>query len=121
MGLILMGVATPSESADTGVVGSLIVAALFVRLSWAMLREAISSAVIIATVILIIVVSAKLFSQLLSFAGATRGLVTLIGDLAPGSPGPRRAARHQPERSRAGRRRQGHQGHRYCDCWPRPE
>ncbi len=61
--------------------GSLIVAALFGRLSWAMLREAISSAVTIATVILIIVVSAKLFSQLLSFAGATRGLVTLIGDL----------------------------------------
>ncbi len=81
MGLILAGVATPSESAATGVVGALIVAALFGRLTWAMLREAIASAVTIATVILIIVVSAKLFSQLLSFAGATRGLVALIGDL----------------------------------------
>ena len=45
MGLILMGVATPSESAATGVVGALIVAALFGRLTGAMLREAISSAV----------------------------------------------------------------------------
>ena len=81
MGLILLGVATPSESAATGVVGALIVAAFFRRLTWPMLREAIGSAVTISTVILIIVVSAKLFSQLLSFAGATRGLVTVIGDL----------------------------------------
>lgn len=81
MGLILLGVATPSESAATGVVGALIVAAIFRRLTLAMLREAIASAVTISTVILIIVVSAKLFSQLLSFAGATRGLVTLVGDL----------------------------------------
>jgi tripartite ATP-independent transporter DctM subunit len=81
MGLILLGVATPSESAATGVVGALIVAGHFRRLSWPMLREAIASAVTITAVILIIVVSAKLFSQLLSFAGATRGLVTLIGEL----------------------------------------
>ena len=81
MGLILMGIATPSESAATGVIGALIVAALFRRLNWRMLREAIASAVTIAAVILIIVVSAKLFSQLLSFSGATRGLVTLIADL----------------------------------------
>lgn len=81
MGLILLGIATPSESAATGVVGALIVAALFGRLNWQMLRDAIASAVTIAAVILIIVVSAKLFSQLLSFSGATRGLVTLIADL----------------------------------------
>lgn len=87
MGLILMGVATPSESAATGVLGALIVAAMFGRLNWAMLREALSSAVTIAVVILIIVVSAKLFSQLLSFAGATRGLVTLVADLGLGPTG----------------------------------
>ena len=81
MGLILLGIATPSESAATGVVGALIVAALFRRLNWQMLRDAIASAVTIAAVILTIVVSAKLFSQLLSFSGATRGLVTLIADL----------------------------------------
>lgn len=84
MGLILLGIATPSESAATGVIGALIVAAIFGRLSLTMLRQAIASAVTIAAVILIIVVSAKLFSQLLSFAGATRGLVTMISDLGLG-------------------------------------
>ena len=84
MGLILLGVATPSESAATGVVGAVIVAAVFGRLSLTMLREAIESAVTIAVVILIIIVSAKLFSQLLSFVGATRGLVSLMADLGMG-------------------------------------
>ncbi|MEM6464178.1 MAG: TRAP transporter large permease [Pseudomonadota bacterium] len=81
MGLIILGIATPSESAATGVVGALVVAAIFGRLNAAMLRETISSALTISVVILIIVASAKLFSQLLSFAGATRGLVSLITDL----------------------------------------
>ncbi|MEM9843383.1 MAG: TRAP transporter large permease [Pseudomonadota bacterium] len=84
MGLILLGIATPSESAATGVVGALVVAALFGQLNLAMLREAVASAITIAVVILIIIVSAKLFSQLLSFAGATRGLVTLMADLGLG-------------------------------------
>lgn len=81
MGLILLGVASPSESAATGVVGAMVVAAIFGRLDWVMLREAVASAVTISVVILIIVASAKLFSQLLSFTGATRGLVTLIAEL----------------------------------------
>jgi len=84
MGLIILGIATPSESAATGVVGALIVEGLFGRLDTQMLRETVASALTISVVILIIVASAKLFSQLLSFSGATRGLVTLVSDLGLG-------------------------------------
>ena len=84
MGLILLGVATPSESAATGVVGSIVVAAILGRLSLSMLREALAAAVTLSVVILVIICAAKLFSQLLSLAGATRGIVTLIGDLGLG-------------------------------------
>ncbi|MFC2967753.1 TRAP transporter large permease [Acidimangrovimonas pyrenivorans] len=84
MGLIMLGIATPSESAATGVIGAALVAALFGRLNFAMLREAVSSAVLTSGVILIIICSAKLFSQLLSLAGATRGMVELIGHLGLG-------------------------------------
>jgi len=85
MGLIMLGVATPSESAATGVAGAILVAAIFRKLSVSMLVEAVKSAVGISAVILVIVCSAKLFSQLLSFAGATRGLVafTTSLDLGP--------------------------------------
>jgi len=85
MGLIILGIATPSESAATGVLGAILVAAIFGRLNWAMLRAAIASAATTSAVILVIVASAKLFSQLLSFAGATRGVVSLVSgaDLSP--------------------------------------
>ncbi|MBO6638705.1 MAG: TRAP transporter large permease [Roseitalea sp.] len=85
MGMIILGVATPSESAATGVLGAIVVAAIFRRLTLKMLAEAVLSATQTAAIILIIVASAKLFSQLLSLAGATRGLVSTIGalDLSP--------------------------------------
>lgn len=78
MGLIILGIATPSESAATGVFGAIVVAAIFGKLNREMLFNAISSAVTTSAIILIIVASAKLFSQLLSLAGATRGLVNLV-------------------------------------------
>ncbi len=84
MGMIILGIATPSESAATGVLGALIVAAIFGKLRLGMVMEAVSGAVRTTVVILIIVASAKLFSQLLSFAGATRGLVSMVSDLGLG-------------------------------------
>ena len=84
MGLILAGIATPSESAATGVAGAVLVAAIQRRLSLAMLRDAVGGAVQTTCVILVIVCAAKLFSQLLSLAGATRGLVAVIGELGLG-------------------------------------
>jgi len=81
MGLIMMGVATPSESAATGVVGAMVVSAIFGKLKWPMMRDALSSAVKVSAVLLIIVASAKLFAQLLSLSGATRGLVAFSTDL----------------------------------------
>lgn len=84
MGLIFLGIATPSESAATGVIGAIAVAAIFRRLSLAMLREAVASAVVVSGTILVIVCSAKLFSQLLSLAGATRGLISMVGNLGFG-------------------------------------
>ena len=84
MGLILAGIATPSESAATGIAGAVIVAAIYRKLSLRMLGEALAGAVQTSCVILVIVCTAKLFSQLLSFAGATRGLVGTIGELGLG-------------------------------------
>lgn len=78
MGLILLGVATPSEAAATGVTGALITAAIYRKLTWKMFWESAMSAASISTLLLIIVCSAVLFSQLLAFTGATAGLVSLV-------------------------------------------
>lgn len=78
MGLMLMGVATPSEAAATGVVGSALTAAFYRRLSWRMLREAVVSTVKIASMILVILAVSVFFGQLLSFTGATSKMVEAI-------------------------------------------
>lgn len=81
MGFILLGIATPSESAATGVLGALLTAAYYRRLSWKMIGEAVGSAAFITSMILVIMASSKMFSQLLAFTGSTRELTQLITTL----------------------------------------
>lgn len=78
MGFILLGIATPSESAATGVLGALLTAAYYRRLDWKMVSESLSSAAFITSMILVIMASSKMFSQLLAFTGSTRELTQLI-------------------------------------------
>ncbi len=81
MGLILLGIATPSEAAATGVTGALLTGAVYGRLSFAMLRDAFASAASISAMILVIVATSVLFGQLLAFTGATRDLVAWAASL----------------------------------------
>jgi tripartite ATP-independent transporter DctM subunit len=81
MGLILLGIATPSESAATGVVGSMVTAAYYRKLNWKMISESLSSAAFIASMILVIMASSKMFSQLLAFTGSTRELTQVVAGL----------------------------------------
>jgi tripartite ATP-independent transporter DctM subunit len=85
MGLMLLGVATPSESAATGVVGSLLTAACYRKLSWAMVKDSLKSSAAVSTMILMIVATSVLFGQLLAFTGITQGLVGWVStqDLHP--------------------------------------
>ena len=82
MGLILLGIATPSEAAATGVLGSVLVAIIYRKFSFGMLREAFAGATLITAMIMVIVVSSNLFGQLLAFTGSTRRLVELSAGLA---------------------------------------
>ncbi len=81
MGFILLGIATPSESAATGVLGALLTAAYYRRLNWKMISESVASAAYITAMILVIMASSKMFSQLLAFTGSTRELTALITTL----------------------------------------
>ncbi|MBL1422578.1 MAG: TRAP transporter large permease [Alphaproteobacteria bacterium] len=82
MGLILLGVATPSEAAAGGVIGSIFVAMIYRKFSILMLREAFASAIQITAMIMLIVVSSNLFGQLLAFSGSTRQLVEFGASLS---------------------------------------
>ncbi len=81
MGFILLGIATPSESAATGVLGALLTAAYYRKLNWKMFSDSVASAAFITSMILVIMASSKMFSQLLAFTGSTRELTNLVASL----------------------------------------
>ena len=81
MGFILLGVATPSESAATGVLGSLLTAAYYRKLNLKMISDALASAAYITSMILVIMASSKMFSQLLAFTGSTGQLTQVVSNL----------------------------------------
>lgn len=80
MGLILLGIATPTEAGATGVVGSIVTAACYRNLGLRMLGESLLSTAKITAMIMVIMASATLFSQLLGFTGsmstATKAIVS---------------------------------------------
>lgn len=84
-GLILMGVATPSESAAFGVLSVLFLAAAFRCLSWRALHRALASTMRVSVMLFTIILGSLTFSQVLAFSGASSGLVawTLGFDLPP--------------------------------------
>lgn len=81
MGLILAGVATPSESAATGVIGAILTAAIFGKLRTKMLMESLRSSVLITAMILVIMASSTLFSQLLALSGASGQITEWVTQL----------------------------------------
>lgn len=78
MGLILLGIATPTEAGAMGVIGALATAAVYRNLSLHMLWEALASSVKISAMILFIMASSKLFSQLLAFTGGASALTEWV-------------------------------------------
>lgn len=81
IGLILLGIATPTESAATGVVGAMIVSAINRRFSLKMAHEALTSAAFITSMIIVIVASSNMFGQLLAITGSTGQLVKFVSSL----------------------------------------
>ncbi|MGD9925680.1 MAG: TRAP transporter large permease subunit [Pseudorhodoplanes sp.] len=74
-GLILLGVATPTEAAAFGVLGVIALCLLFrVPLIQTMQRSLLGT-VKVSTGILLIVMGSAIFSQLLAFSGASAGLI----------------------------------------------
>lgn len=84
MGFIMLGIATPSESAATGVLGALITAAVYRNLSVKMVWDSVMASITVSAMILAIMAMSKMFTQLLAFTGATSELVELVANLGYG-------------------------------------
>jgi tripartite ATP-independent transporter DctM subunit len=72
------GWATPTESSAVGAVATVLLAALYGNLTWQSLWKSLLGTVSISGSLLFIIVGATTFAQLLSFSGATGGLVAMV-------------------------------------------
>jgi tripartite ATP-independent transporter DctM subunit len=78
VGAMSGGFATPTESAALGALATMGVAALYRVLSLEALMKSLKGTTAISGMILFIILGATTFSQILSFSGATDGLVSAI-------------------------------------------
>jgi tripartite ATP-independent transporter DctM subunit len=75
---MVAGWATPTESAAIGAVTTVAVAAMYRSLTARSLMQALLGTAAISGMILFIIVGATTFSQILTFSGATQGLVEAV-------------------------------------------
>jgi len=70
LGSIFAGIATPTESASIGALGSILLAALYRRLSYSMIRDAALETVRTTSMVFAILVGATAFSMVFVYSGA---------------------------------------------------
>lgn len=78
VGVIFLGIATPSEAAATGAFATLALAAMKRRLTWDVFSRSIFGSANISVMVLLIVAGAVGFTQILAYTGATYGMVQAI-------------------------------------------
>jgi tripartite ATP-independent transporter DctM subunit len=85
LGLIFLGVATPTEAAALGALGAFLLAAVFRSLTPTVIKRAIVGSLKVTVMILAIIAGSGAFSQVLAFSGASRQLVQLVlsADISP--------------------------------------
>jgi tripartite ATP-independent transporter DctM subunit len=78
IGAMSAGWATPTEAAALGAAATIAAAACYRSLTGAALMRALLGTVAVSGIILFIIVGATTFAQILSFSGATNGIVAVV-------------------------------------------
>src|SRR5690606_28216892 len=81
LGLVMLGIAQPTEAAAVAAGGAFRRCFLFGTFSFTMLGRPLSGAAITTGTVLFIIASSRLFTQLLAYTGATQGLIEFASGL----------------------------------------
>ena len=82
LGFIFLGVATPTEAAATGTLGSFILAVVYRRLNWDIVKKSVMGTVKVTVMIFMIVIVSTTYGQILAFTGAASGMTNFITQLS---------------------------------------
>jgi len=81
VGLMFLGIATPTESAALGALGCLVLAIIYRGWDFEIIKNSVSATLKITVMMFMIMTGAMAFSQVLAFTGASSGLVKLASGL----------------------------------------
>lgn len=82
VGVIIFGIATPSEAAATGALGTFFIAFIYGKLTWEVVYKAVRGTLSVTGMLFLIIAGAMAFSQILGFSGASAGLSELATGLS---------------------------------------
>lgn len=78
VGVIFLGMATPSEAASMGAVGSILLSLLYRGMNWEIFKKCLFGTIKMTTFMFIIIMASTIFSQVLAFSGASSGLIQTV-------------------------------------------
>ena len=78
VGFIVFGIATPTEAAACGVLGVMLLAVAFRSLRLKSVSVSVEATVRVAAMVFFIIMNSTVFSQMLSYSGASRGLIEWV-------------------------------------------
>jgi tripartite ATP-independent transporter DctM subunit len=81
VGLIFLGISTPTEAAAMGALAAVLLAAAYGRLNFEVIRKSVEGTVKISVMMFTILTGSLAFSQIMAYTGATSGLVEWVSTL----------------------------------------
>lgn len=81
VGFIFLGIATPTEAAAMGCLGSLLLALLYKGVNLQKLKKSVQGALQVTVMTFMIIAGSIAFSQILAFTGASQGMVEYVAAL----------------------------------------
>jgi len=82
LGMIILGIATPTEAAAIGATTSLILAKCYGNLNYNVIKKALYGSLRVSGMIFLIVAGSGIFSQIMAFTGITSSIVETVSSLA---------------------------------------
>ena len=80
-GVIFFGIATPSEAAATGAGAMFLLAFIYGKLDWKAIKKIFVSTMQVTGMLFLIIATAKIYSQVLAYSGASSGLMKFASEL----------------------------------------
>jgi tripartite ATP-independent transporter DctM subunit len=81
LGPIYAGIATPTEAAALGCAAAVILAGLYGRLTWTVVKESFRATVRTTSMIFVIIAGSVIYGQIIAFSGAGAGLIEAVSSL----------------------------------------